>query len=156
MLAIPVIAAGLATALVVSTSTHVMAPRVTSVALNVTAGGTLVAEVTPEGLALAPDWLKPCLSQGIPVQPANTPYPAFGSGVRLPDPLDPKSWQGFDCHVLDQQLTVPNWLDPNDIYGSALRHTAPQDQAGVRQVLQQARQQQQMPRSRSRSRAATG
>jgi hypothetical protein len=84
---------------------------------------------------MTPDWLRPCVSQGLKVQPPNTPYPTLGSGVQLPS-LDPSTWHGFDCHVLDNQLVVPNWPDPNDTYGSVLQHIEPQDRNRLQPLLQ--------------------
>src|ERR1700751_5344946 len=97
--AVPVVAAVVVAALVVTTSTKVVPgsaaaggmpakaspPALTMALTGAENGATLVAKATPEGRATAPDWLKPCLSQGIRVQPPNTPYPAVGSGVQLPN-----------------------------------------------------------------------
>ncbi len=162
ILAIPLIAAGVATALVVTTGTRTVSrPAAATMAavdrlaqplkpLNGSdTGGTLAAEVTPTGLAMAPDWLKPCLSQGIKIQPPNTTYPTLGGGIQLPKPFDPTTWQGFDCHVLDNQLMVPNWIDPDDTYGSMVQHIQPEDRGQLEPLLQQAQKAVAIPQGQS-------
>jgi hypothetical protein len=145
LLTIPVLAAGIATAVFVYTSVHAPAPQAPAPAAATELATTngMTVSIDQSKLSILPDWLRNCLDPNTkqegeagaqksdnPLDPSNWP--------QLPNPLDPNSWQ-LPCPDLSNPQ-VPDWLDPNNIADSVQQHIDPQDWGQAQHLLQELEQ----------------
>jgi len=109
LLALPILAAGVATAVFVYTSGQTPPPPDAAPAVPATvATPRLIAQVDPAQLSILPGWLSDCLN------PTSQQQPDPLDSSTWPRVLDPGNWLPPDCFDL-KNLQVPDWLDPANI-----------------------------------------